>query len=235
MEQLGATDDEIQLRSLVVLCAIAEGDLDDAQAELDRIDAIDNNDAVFGGIGVRRIGRAELTLARGDLARGLALYREVATDMSALRLPGITPTGVEPWAVFAESAALAAHAHYASSFEDVAGGRSLHGTLSARALRVLDPADPRLDFPVAGLALFALGTWRLLRDPRPHDDAARLLALAERFAYNRAIPTLAWERIASRAEELAPGVVAACRERYGERPSVELVGEAGALVERPPE
>src|SRR5262249_20523549 len=84
MRRLGATDDEVQLLALLGLCAVTEGRLDDAQAELDRIDQIDNNETVFGGITVRRIGRAELALARGDHPTGLRLYRESAAEMREL-------------------------------------------------------------------------------------------------------------------------------------------------------
>ncbi len=38
MRRLGASDDELQLRSLLVLCAIADGRLADAKDELSRID-----------------------------------------------------------------------------------------------------------------------------------------------------------------------------------------------------
>ena len=60
----------------------------------------------------------------------------------------------------------------------------------------------------------------------------RLLVLAERFAYNRTIPTMAWERVAPRAEELAPGRIAAWRAQYGHRRPHDLLGEARALVEQ---
>jgi tetratricopeptide (TPR) repeat protein len=70
MHRLGATDDEVQLRALLGLCAIAEGDLAEAEAELQRIDRVDDGE-VFGGIAVRQIGAAELALARGDRAGGL--------------------------------------------------------------------------------------------------------------------------------------------------------------------
>src|SRR6185437_9226674 len=59
MERLGAKDDVVQLRSGLALCAIADGRLGDAEAELQRIAAIDDGD-VFGGIAVRYIGAAEL-------------------------------------------------------------------------------------------------------------------------------------------------------------------------------
>ncbi len=108
-------DDVVQLRALLVLCAIAEGRLADAAAELERLDAIDDRGTLFGGVAFRQVGAAELALARGDVAVGLRLYRECAANMAALRLPGIEPTGMEPWAMFGESVALVAHAHHAAT------------------------------------------------------------------------------------------------------------------------
>ncbi len=41
MRRLGASDDEVQLRSLLALCAIADGRLADAEDELSRIERIE--------------------------------------------------------------------------------------------------------------------------------------------------------------------------------------------------
>ena len=232
MEQLGAMDDAVQLRALLVLCAIAEARLADAAAELERLDAIDERETLFGGVAFRQVGHAELALARGEVTNGLRLYRECAVQLAELRFPGLEPTGMEPWGVFGEGLALVAHAHHASADADVAHARTLFATCRERALRVLDPANPHLDYPVAGIALFALGTWGLLREAVPRDDAVELLVLAERFAYNRMIPTMAWERIAPHAEARAPGRIAAVREELGERRPAELLHEAHDLVER---
>ena len=111
---------------------------------------------------------------------------------------------------------------------------ALFAACRERALRVLDPANPHLDYPVAGLALFGLGAWGLLRDAAPVDDALALLVLAERFAYNRMIPTMAWERIAPRAEARAPGRIAALRDGLGDRRPPELLDQARGLVEQLP-
>jgi predicted ATPase/DNA-binding SARP family transcriptional activator len=234
MERLGAMDDVVQLRALLVLCAIAEGRLEDATAELESLDDIDDRGTLFGGLAFRRVGAAELALARGDIAAGLRLYREGAASLAALRLPGIESSGLEPWAVFGESVALVAHAHHAATDADDAYARTLYATCRERALRVLDAADPHLDYPVAGLALFAFGSWGLLRDAVPADDAVALLVLGERFAYNRMIPTMAWERIAPQAEARAPGRIAALRDELGDRRAPELLDEAHGLVERLP-
>jgi hypothetical protein len=82
------------------------------------------------------------------------------------------------------------------------------------------------------MVLFGLGAWGLLRDALPADHAVRLLVLAERFAYNRTIPTMAWERIAPRAEERAPGRIAAMQAGYRDRRPHDLLGEAHAFVEQ---
>jgi len=139
---------------------------------------------------------------------------------------------MEPWAMFGEALALVAHAHHATADAEEAYARGLFVTCRERARRVLDPANPHLDYPVAGTALFALGTWGLLRDALPAGDAVELLVLAERFAYNRMIPTMAWERIAPTAEARAPGRIAALGDELGERRAPELLHEAHGLVER---
>ena len=66
----------------------------------------------------------------------------------------------------------------------------------------------------------------------PAPDAVRLLVLADRFAYNRAIPTLRWERIAPTAEELAPGRIAEFQAAYADRRPADLLDEAYRAVER---
>jgi hypothetical protein len=80
--------------------------------------------------------------------------------------------------------------------------------------------------------LFGLGAWGLMRGAVPGADAVALLVLAERFAYNRMIPTLAWDRIAPRAEEAAPGLIAALRAQFGDRRPPDLVDEARRAIDR---
>jgi tetratricopeptide (TPR) repeat protein len=231
MQRLGATDDEVQLRALLALCAISDGRLEAAQRELDQVDRIEESEAIFGGIAVRQIGRAELALARGEIAIGLRTYRECATAMRALQLPGIPRTGLEPWALFGDATALTAHAHHGTD-GDQAHGRELFAICREHALRALDRTNLRLDYPVAGMVLFGLGSWGLLRGAASVSDALRLLVLADRFAYNQTIPSLAWERIAAQAEDVAPGQIAALRLEYGKRRPPDLLEEARRAVER---
>ena len=126
----------------------------------------------------------------------------------------------------AEAIALAAHAYYAPA--DDPTGAKLFARARDRALRVLDPAHPHLDYPVCGLVLFALGAWGLLRDALARADAVRLIVLADRFAYNRSMPTMSWERITAETERRAPGLMAALAAEYGQRRGPELLDEARA-------
>ncbi|EHN09250.1 Signal transduction response regulator [Patulibacter medicamentivorans] len=231
LQRLGARDDEIQLRSLLALTAIAEGRPADAEAEIDLIDGIEDLETTFGGGIVTLIGRAELLLAQGDRAAGLRAYQDAAARMRQMPFPGVATTGLEPWTLFGEATALAAIAQHGGPEDDEAG-RTLFRSCRGGTVLALNPDDPHLDYPVAGMLLFALGSWGLLRDAIAVDDAVTLLVLAERFAYNRMIPTMAWERIAPRAEERAPGRIDAARAALGERRAPELLVEARGLVER---
>jgi predicted ATPase/DNA-binding SARP family transcriptional activator len=233
MHRIGAVDDEIQLRALLVLCAIAAGQLAEAEDELARVDRIDERTGDFGGGVFRYICRAELMLATGDSAGGLRSYRECVTRMRELQIPGMQRTGTEPWALFGDAMALSAHAWYAGG-EDEAHGLALFSACRTGVLKALGPANPRLDYPATGLLLFALGAWCLLREAAAAPEALRLLALADRFAYNRTIPTMAWERMLPQAEEARPGVMAGLQAEYARRRPPDLLGEARQLAERLP-
>ena len=177
--------------------------------------------------------RAELTLARGEHSAGLALHRDCMAAMREVAFPGVVRTGLEPWALFGASVALAAHAHYAGQ-ADESYGQALFRRCRDDVLTVLGAAQVDLDYPVVGLLLFALGAWSLLHRAAPADDAIRLLVLADRFAYNRAIPTLIWERIVPAAEEAAAGRIAEFQARYAGRRPAGLLTQARRAVEQLP-
>jgi predicted ATPase/DNA-binding SARP family transcriptional activator len=234
MLRLGASDDEIQLRALIVLCAIADGRLADAADELDRADRVDLSMTTFGAPVFLRICRAELALAHGDIGAGLRLHRECATQMRELEFPGMAGTGAEPWTLFGSAMALSAHSHHAAG-DDEGHGRALFRDCRAGAGKVFSAANGRLDYPAVGMLLFALGAWSLLREEAtPSEDALRLLALADRFAYNRMVPTMRWERITPLAEEAAPGRLAELQAEYGDGRAPGLLAAARRAVERLP-
>jgi hypothetical protein len=194
------------------------------------MDQIAESATAFGSAAFRQVGRAELALASGDLGAGLEMYRESAVRMREIELPGITRTGMEPWALFGEAMALSAHARYAAG-DDIARGEALFRVCRAGTLRVMTPENPHLDYPASGMVLFALGVWSLLRRAAPAEDALRLLALADRFAYNRMIPTMRWERITPAAEEAAPGLLARLEAEYQDCPQPGLLTQARLAVE----
>ena len=233
MQRIGASDDELQLRTLLVFCAIGEGRLADAADELARMDQVAESATAFGSATFRLVARAELALAAGDIGAGLEIYRECAVRMREIQLPGITRTGSEPWELVGDAMALSAHARYAAG-DDVAHGEALFRVCRTGALRVITPENPHLDYPASGLVLFGLGAWSLLRRAAPAEDALRLLALADRFAYSRMVPTMRWERITPAAEEAAPGLLARLQAEYRDCPQPGLLAQARLAVERLP-
>ncbi|BCJ73637.1 SARP family transcriptional regulator [Catellatospora sp. IY07-71] len=230
LDRLGARDDAVQLRSLLAMVMISTGDFDGAARQLAELGDPQESEGVVSGRLVFDLGSAELALARGDVGGGLAAYRSAFRRVSELRMPGLPATGYEPWVLVAEAMSLAAHAYYAPPGDPTGG--VLFSQARERAGQVLDPDHPYLDYPVCGLVLFALGAWGLVRDALPVQDTVRLIALADRFAYHRSTPTLAWARIAAHAEQRAPGMLAALAAEYGDRRGPDLLGEARSLVER---
>jgi predicted ATPase len=233
LQRLGAGDDEMQLHSLLASCAMAEGDLATAESELDLMERVDAGGSGFGGTVFQAMCRAELTLAHGDYADGLALYRDCTDQMRELEFPGVPKTGLEPWALFGASTTLAAHALHATKSDEVYGA-ALFAECRRDVLRMLTAPPADMDYPVAGMMLFALGTWGLLRKAAKADDAIRLLVLAERFAYNRSVPTMMWERVASHAEEIAPGRIGEFSAEYADDRPADLLAQACRAVERLP-
>jgi predicted ATPase/DNA-binding SARP family transcriptional activator/tetratricopeptide (TPR) repeat protein len=231
MQRIGARDDELQLHALLGLAATVEGRLEEAEAELDAMDRVDADSRIFAGLAFRSIGRAELALVRGQTQEALEIYRECAAYMRGLSFPGVAPNGNDPWALFGESCALAAHAYYARG-ADEAHGWALFDACRTSCLRVVRDADAFIDLPVMGMQLFALGVWGLLRDATSLESALRLLVLADRLAYARMIPTLDWERIAPVATERAPGRLEEIRSEYHGRKPVELLDDARVAVEQ---
>src|SRR5699024_4589198 len=151
---------------------------------------------------------------------GIARLRDIAVP------GGRHATGTEPWVLSGESAGLVAHAHHGSG----SNGTDLWSALGAKAQRLAGSGSAYLDYPVLGMVLFALGSWGLLRDARGPQEAVRLVVLADRFAYNRMLPSMAWRRIERPAAQAAPGSIARLRSEYGERRGPALLDEARAAV-----
>ncbi|GGK91526.1 hypothetical protein Sme01_53890 [Sphaerisporangium melleum] len=229
LSRLGATDDETQLRALLLTAALADGDVDAADAEFAEIIRINDNEAVLSGVAIVSLCAAELALARGETAAALAQYRLAVQRARDLRLPGVPHVEFTPWTLVAVTITLTAYAYHAAP-EDVRYGDELFATILDHDL--LNVRNPALDYPLCGSVLFALGVWGLLRGAMPAGDAIGLLVLAERFSYNSRMPSMAFERIEPYAERAAPGMIAALRAGYGDRRGADLLDEARGLVEQ---
>ena len=233
LDRLEAVDDAIQTRALLAVHAISTGRLGEAERWIAEIDGTERHRADFGGAFVLLTARAELALARGEVAEGLGLYRVAMVDLAALTFPGMgTPTGLEPWALYGESTGTTAFAVHAVSEQDVREGAALFADLLAKAPRVLEPDRWRMDYPVAGLVLHGLGAWGLLREAMAPAVAVRLLVLAERFGYQRFAPTMDPARTRPVAEQRVPGLVATLHTEFADRTAPELLPEARTALEQ---
>jgi len=228
LDELESNDDAIQARSLLAGNAVAEGRFDEAEALIAEIDRLNTERPGFGAAFVTATVRAELALARGEITDGLRLYRLAGKELDAIRLPGMEWTGLEPWSLFGDAAGTTAYAIHGTGQDGV----DLFERLRSKAPEVLNPARPRMDYPVAGMVLHGLGTWGLLKRAMDADDAIALLVLAEQFAYPRFTATMDPAQTDPEAERVAPGLTARLRAEYAERHGPALLPEARAVVER---
>ncbi|MEP9385481.1 BTAD domain-containing putative transcriptional regulator [Nocardioides cheoyonin] len=225
LERLGAGDDVLQVTAILAMAALESGRVDEAARLVEEID--DRGTAAFGARGAVVAARAELALARGEIAEGLALYREAAEVLRTVRFPGVTDGfALLPWVVVSEATALAAYARFGAGDDGV----DLYDSLAEKARPALEVATPILDYPVAGTLFFGTGLWALLRGALAPEDAVRLLVIAERFAYTRMAPAMRWEKAVEDAERIAPGAVARIEEEYADRRGPALLDEALDVV-----
>ena len=175
-------------------------------------------------------GLAELALAKGEIERGVELYRESVAAARSRTLPGLElDLELTPWVLFSESCALVAHVQH-----DLAAEASdLAAELERRLPELFEIGDRRLDIPVVGgvlvrgraVALSVTGAG----DPA---DAVRLLALG---AAVRLLPRHPEHvvgpgdrpRRTRRARRPRPG-----GGRVRRAPGADLLEEAAAVVQR---
>jgi ATP/maltotriose-dependent transcriptional regulator MalT len=153
MESLGAVEDSLQLRSILAVLDISAGRLDEAEQIFAEIAADERNQSVIGGTLVMRCGAAELQLARGEVDQGLRLYVDAVTALRELSYPGVEmPSGLAPWLLYPEAAALSAHARLGRRTD----AQALRDGLVGRCLELLHGDHVNLDYPVTGAVLFGL-------------------------------------------------------------------------------
>jgi len=229
LDALGAQEDVAQLKAVLAVGAMEEGRIAEAERIFDELEADEAGSGIFGAAIILLCGRPELDLAAGRTDTGLRGYRDAVVALSSRSFPGIdTLLGYEPWTLYAESAALAAHVRHGGR----ADGRGLRDSLLGKAPGILRGGVGFLDYPVFGSVLFALALWELDARPGPVDvaRAVRLLVCADRFGYNRQLPSLAWAPGLALAEELMPGEVARVRAELEPRRTPDLRDEVLRLL-----
>lgn len=230
IEALGATEDVAQLRAVVALAAMEEGRLEDAERVFAEIERDDSGTGVFGAAIVLLCGRPELDLVSGRTEQGLRAYRDAVLVLQHRPVPGLSGTlDFEPWVFFPQAAAVCAHVHHQQ--RDLVQG--MRDDLRAKLPAILaGESGLFLDYPAVGAVLVALAVWELAGDPDPEaaERAVRLLVVADRFGYNRQLPSLGWAPAAALAERVLPGGLERLRADVGMHPAPELREEALRLV-----
>lgn len=235
LDALWASEDQLMLRGLAALCALNTGDLSRA-GEL--VADIVPDDTLAYPEWTIHLATAELDLAHGDVAAGLRRYR----DQAAMAPPppdrweAHGAPELSPWIVASKAGALAAHARHGRLDLVTHLRAELPGILRSH-LAGKAPGG-RVDHPVVGLGLFALGMADLTNagaaatgdDADACERAIRLLALAHAFSYSQMVPTLRWAHPAALAERLAPGLLDRVRQTYERWEPTRLRTEAQALL-----
>lgn len=226
LERLGAVEDAVQIRATLAMAALAEGRRDEAARMLDDLETLASQ-GTYGEVLAVAAGKAQLALVDGDIAEGLRRHRETAEVLRNLRMPG-APGGSTMWAIVGEVVAVSAFAEYGGGDD----GADLFESLRAKVLIAFDSDHAFRDFPLVGMVFAGLGIWGLRKGALPAEEAIRLLVLADRFAYNRFVPTMRWSVLSAHAERIAPGVMSRIEAEYGERRGPDLLAEARAVLER---
>jgi len=224
MAELGATEDWAQTQAVVALVAIREGDLDTAEEIFDMISADERVQSVFGGAIGQLCGRAELMLARGQVDEGLAAYVAAIDELRARGIPGLgVPAGLEPWVLFPEAGALAAHLR----FDRAGQAADLAEHLREKCVTILTSDDDFIDIPIMGACLFAIACWQLVRGDR--EAGTWLLLCATIFGCNRMLPSFDEQWAISLAD---PDALETARGKLEGRSAPDLRPDAAALLER---
>jgi predicted ATPase len=206
LRALGALEDHAQTRATLAMLALHQGRLDEAERIFDELAAQDGTEALFGGAMELMCGRAELLLAQGEIEAGLAAYAEAYAVIRERGVPGFpAPAAFAPWMMVAQAAQVAAfvrHGRRPGSERDELLGHA----------RAMVAGEGFVDVPVLGCGFFALAVWELAFGDR--GAGAMLLAYADRFAFNRTLPSFDWSWATSLAQpaEIGPGDLDQLRE-----------------------
>jgi predicted ATPase/DNA-binding SARP family transcriptional activator len=229
LERLHADEDAASMRAGLALTAVRRGELDEAERLLDEIGEVPPGD-VTAGLMTSQV-RAEVVLLRGDVEGGLAAFDRCLAMARSWSFSDRPSHGLEPWTLIALATDLAVHARFADSPTRRSRADQLEAEMKDLLTRFHTVPDAGLDYPVTGMALAGLGLRLLSVDPIADVDAAvRLLALAQRFGYNRWFPAMDWEPMVELAETAAPGLLTAVLEEYGDGTGRELRTETERVL-----
>ncbi|WP_242902845.1 AfsR/SARP family transcriptional regulator [Actinomadura terrae] len=197
--------DVIGLRWALAIISLQLGDLDGAEHWLE-ISFLHETDDASGTPPFYLTARAEIALARGDTATGLALWRQAAEQLNDVERPlASEDLDLDPFTLETHSAAVVAHARHGelALVEDIADG--LPGKLTI-LLTLPEEQIPSfyMDLPVCGAGLLALAMTDLARGDEPA-RAARMIALAERLRFIRNFQPTMSATLAHRAARDADG------------------------------
>ncbi|SDM27940.1 ATP-binding protein [Allokutzneria albata] len=220
-----------QLRLGLVLTDLQVGDVDAAERGLAAIVPERLAEAVEL-ITFEMAARAEVLLARGEVELGLRQWRRVAERVlgdDESPVAGTDQLGVNPWHVEVHGVTVVAHARHGRA--DLVAGiveslpDSLAALLTGEPLRTPSVLMVR---PLCGTLLVAMG----MADIAGGDaSGVRLIALAERFRFQRAFqPTMSSAAIRAAAEKADGPAYADAVSEYAGRNLAELRGEALAVA-----
>jgi hypothetical protein len=228
LTRVHAETDAYSLQVATAIAPLLDGDVDTAAALLERFGPPDGDTAQMGARLTWQTAHAELALARGEHAEALRRYDGIV-DLVLDSDPGM---GASPWLALAASAALVSRARHGTTDVDPRADELRDIVLGDR-LRTPEGTLWFTDLPLNGVLLVALATWVLRFGPADqHEDGARLLATAQRWAYNRSIPVMGWDAVRRLAEDALPGRVDQLVEELTARPAPDLVPETAAVVDR---
>ncbi|WP_086819673.1 BTAD domain-containing putative transcriptional regulator [Allokutzneria sp. NRRL B-24872] len=219
-----------QMRLGVVLADLQAGDIDAAERGIEEIVPERLAEAV-GLITFEMAARAEIQLARGEIDAGLRQWRLVAERVLGGDDPGVgtAELGINPWVVEVHGVAVVAHAQHGQIelVADIVGG--MPGVLTALLTkRPLRAPSVLMDHVLYGTLLAALG---MADFARGNDAGVRLIALAERFRFQRGFqPTMSAAAIREAAENANRPAYAEAVAEYAGRSLVELRTDALAVV-----
>jgi predicted ATPase/DNA-binding SARP family transcriptional activator len=233
-EAVGLRSDALGLRGGLVLASLQTGAIEDAARWLEQAMAT-SSDETFGSRSFDLALRAEVTLAQGRVEAGLAHWRRAVELIDGARLPGMyVEPGLEPWALELRAVAVVAHAQHGCS---PLMARVTAALPAALTTLLTAPARNQPSYstglPLCGALLLALGMADI--DGGAATSGARLVALAERFRYNRQLqPTMSVERARQAAERADRSAYEAAVAPYADLDEAALRAAAlAALRDRP--